>query len=126
MPRGINTGGWGLSLKTEDIARFGQMLLQKGTWHNKRILPQAWVEEATSYHSDNSANENPDWAQGYGYQFWRCRHNAYRRRRRLRPMCVVMPDQDTVLAMTGGLDDMQAVLDLVWAAHLLPAMRPAR
>jgi CubicO group peptidase (beta-lactamase class C family) len=123
-PRGINTGGWGLSLKTEDIARFGQMYLQKGTWHKKRILPEAWIAEATAYHSDNSANENPDWAQGYGYQFWRCRHNAYRGDGAFGQYCLVMPEQDAVLAMTGGLDDMQAVLDLVWE-RLLPAMQPA-
>jgi hypothetical protein len=34
-----------------------------------------------------------------------------------------MPDQDAVLAITSGLDDMQPPLDLVWQ-HLLPAMGP--
>ncbi len=125
-PRGINTGGWGLNVKTEDIARFGQMYLQKGTWHAKRILPEAWVKEATAFHSDNrgnTTNENTDWQQGYGYQFWRCRHNAYRGDGAFGQYCLVMPDQDAVLAMTSGVDNMQAVLDLVWE-HLLPAMGP--
>ncbi len=40
-PRGINTGGWGLSITTESIARFGQLYLQRGTWHGKQILPEA-------------------------------------------------------------------------------------
>ena len=45
---GINFGGWGLSIKTEDIARFGQMYLQKGMWEGKRILSEVWIAEATS------------------------------------------------------------------------------
>jgi len=125
-PRGINTGGWGMNIKTEDIARFGQMYLQKGTWHAKRILPEAWIDEATAYHSDNrgnATNENVDWQQGYGYQFWRCQHNAYRGDGAFGQYCVVMPDQDVVLAITSGLDNMQSVLDLVWGI-LLPAMQP--
>ena len=120
-PQGINTGGWGLSLKTEDIARFGQMYLQKGTWQGRRILPQAWVEEATSYQVSNGNSPDSDWAQGYGYQFWRCRHGAYRGDGAFGQYCLVMPDQDAVLAITSGVADMQAVLNLVWE-HLLPAM----
>ena len=42
---GINTGGWGLRLKTEDMAKFAQLFLQKGEWNGKRILPAPWVEE---------------------------------------------------------------------------------
>ena len=126
-PRGINTGGWGLNIKTEDIARFGQMYLQKGTWHVKRILSEAWIEEATAYHSDNrgnDTNQNVDWQQGYGYHFWRCRHNAYRGDGAFGQYCLVMPDQDAVLAITSGVENMQSVLDLVWE-HLLPAMQDA-
>ncbi len=120
-PRGIDTGGFGLSVKTEDIARFGQLYLQKGMWHGRRILPEAWVAEATARQVSNAPNENPDWEQGYGYQFWRCRHGIYRGDGAFGQYCVVMPDQDAVLAMTGGLGNMQAVLDRVWQ-HLLPAM----
>ncbi|HXB44686.1 MAG TPA: serine hydrolase, partial [Puia sp.] len=47
-PRGINTGGWGLRIKTEDMAKFGQLYLNKGNWNGKQILPRAWVEEATT------------------------------------------------------------------------------
>ncbi len=45
-PRGINVGGWGLRLKTEDMARFGQLFLQKGKWNGKQVLPAEWIEEA--------------------------------------------------------------------------------
>lgn len=122
-PRGINTGGWGLSVRTEDIARFGQMYLQKGVWEGKRILPEGWVEAASRKQVSNGDNAKSDWAQGYGYQFWRCRHHAYRGDGAFGQYCLVMPEQDAVLAITSGLGDMQAVLNLVWR-HLLPAMRP--
>jgi CubicO group peptidase (beta-lactamase class C family) len=118
-PRGINTGGWGLAVKTEDIARFGQLYLQKGTWNGVRLLPEAWVEMATSKQSDNSMNEAIDWKQGYGFQFWRCQHNAYRGDGAFGQYCVVMPDQDAVLAINAGVQDMQSVLDLVYK-HILP------
>jgi CubicO group peptidase (beta-lactamase class C family) len=123
-PQGINTGGWGLSLKTEEIARFGQMYLQKGMWRGQRLLSEAWVEEATTRQVANDPAENIDWEQGYGYQFWRCRHGAYRGDGAFGQFCVVMPDQQVVLAMTAGVGKMQGVLDLVWK-HLLPALAPA-
>lgn len=119
-PRGINTGGYGLKITTEDIAVFGQMYLQGGVWQGQQILPAAWVAEATRYHSDNSPNENIDWAQGYGYQFWRCRHNAYRGDGAFGQFCIVMPEQDAVIAITSGTGPMQPTLDLIWE-HLLPA-----
>ncbi|MBN1139678.1 MAG: serine hydrolase [Anaerolineae bacterium] len=123
-PRGINLGGTGLHIKTEDIARFGQMYLQQGVWNGKRILAADWIAEATRATSDNSNTQsNPDWTAGYGYQFWRCRHDCYRGDGAFGQYCVVMPEQDAVLAMNGGLRDMQAVLDKVWE-HLLPAMGP--
>lgn len=123
-PQGISLGGTGLHIKTEDIARFGQLYLQSGAWEGKQIVPAAWVAEATHPHSDNSNTQsNPDWSVGYGYQFWRCRHGAYRGDGAFGQYCVVMPQQEAVLAIVSGLRDMQAVLDKVWA-HLLPAMSP--
>ncbi len=118
-PRGINTGGWGLSIKTDDIARFGQMYLQKGMWNGQQILPVEWVEMATSKQMDNSNWFSVDWQQGYGFQFWRCQNNAYRGDGAFGQYCIVMPAQDAVLAMTSGVGDMQAVLSLVWK-HILP------
>lgn len=123
-PRGVNVGGWGLSITTGDIARFGQLYLQKGVWRGARILPEAWVDAASSTQVANPNESNIDWRQGYGYQFWRCRHNAYRGDGAFGQFCVIMPDQDAVLAITSGVGNMQAVLDLVWE-HLLPAMQAA-
>ncbi|MEZ4859853.1 MAG: serine hydrolase [Caldilineaceae bacterium] len=126
-PRGINTGGFGLKVTTEDIARFGQLYLQEGEWQGKQIVPAAWVAEATRKHIDNRhPGDQPwsDWAQGYGYQFWRCRHNSYRGDGAFGQYCIVMPEQDAVLAITSGLANMQAPLDLIWE-KLLPAMQAA-
>ncbi len=121
-PQGINTGGWGLSITTEDIARFGQLYLQKGIWQGKRLLPEQWMAEATSKQVSNGDDPNSDWAQGYGFQFWRCRHDAYRGDGAFGQFCVVLPEQDAVVAMTAGSRDLGGVLNLVWD-HLLPAMQ---
>lgn len=121
-PQGVTVGGYGLTGRTEDIAKFGQLYLQKGVWQGKQLIPAAWVEEATTLQTSNGSNPKSDWDQGYGYQFWRCQHRAYRGDGAFGQYCIVMPDQDVVIAMTGGLRDMQAVLNLVWG-KLLPAMQ---
>ncbi|MBC8170321.1 MAG: serine hydrolase [Anaerolineae bacterium] len=121
-PQGINTGGFGLSIKTEGIAAFGQLYLQKGIWAGNRILPESWVEEATAFQVANGNDPKSDWAQGYGYQFWRCQHNAYRGDGAFGQYCIVMPEQDAILAITGGMPDMQVPLNVVWDI-LLPAMQ---
>ena len=121
-PNGTHIGGWGMSLKTEDIAKLGQLYLQKGLWGEQQLLPAAWVNEATSFQVSNTHAGQLDWAEGYGYQFWRCRHNAYRGDGAFGQFCVVMPDQDAVIAITAGLPNMQPVLDLIWE-ELLPSMR---
>lgn len=122
-PQGITAGGIGLSIRTEDIAKFGQLYLQKGMWQGRQILTEAWVQAATSSQISNSDGVQPDWTQGYGYQFWRCRHDAYRGDGVFGQYCIVMPEQDAVLAMTSGIDvfDMQQPLNLIWDM-LLPAM----
>ncbi|MCB9453944.1 MAG: serine hydrolase [Anaerolineaceae bacterium] len=124
-PQGITAGGIGLSIKTEDIAKFGQFYLQKGMWQGRQLLSQAWVEQATSLQVSNSDGAQIDWSQGYGYQFWRCRHSAYRGDGVFGQYCIVMPEQNAILAMTGGIDifDMQQPLNLIWDI-LLPAMGP--
>jgi CubicO group peptidase (beta-lactamase class C family) len=123
-PQGINMGGWGLNITTEDIARFGQLYLQKGKWNGRQILPEAWVEEATMRQVSNGCNPESDWDQGYAYQFWRCKHGAYRGDGAFGQYCIVMPEQDAVLAITSGVDDMQAVLNIIWE-RLLPEFGPA-
>jgi CubicO group peptidase (beta-lactamase class C family) len=127
-PEGNSLGGYGLYIRTEDMAKFGQLYLQKGKWNGKQLVPRKWIEQATS---KQIANENEDhakigmdWKEGYGFQFWRCRHNAYRADGAGGQFIVVMPDQDVVVAITADRANMQAELDAIWD-HLLPAFQPA-
>jgi CubicO group peptidase (beta-lactamase class C family) len=123
---GYNFGGYGLFIRTEDIAKFGQLYLQKGKWNGRQLLPEKWVEAATSKQVDNDkapSGRTADWQQGYGFQFWRCQHNAFRGDGRDGQICLVMPEQDAVIAITAQTGQMQTELDLVWD-KLLPAFRP--
>src|SRR5262245_61199987 len=121
-PQGISAGAYGLMARTEEIARFGQLYLQKGAWHGQELVPRAWVEEATARQTSNGSAPTSDWDQGYGYQFWRCRHNAFRGDGAFGQYCIVIPEQDAVVAITSGVRNMQSVMNLVWD-KLLPAMK---
>lgn len=121
-PQGISTGGWGLAIRTEDIAKFGQLYLQKGQWNGKQLIPATWVEQATSRQVSNGSDPNRDWDQGYGFQFWRCRHDAYRGDGAFGQFCIVLSEQDAVIAITADAKDMQAELNVVWD-KLLPAFQ---
>jgi CubicO group peptidase (beta-lactamase class C family) len=126
-PQGINTGGWGLRIQTEGMAKFGQLYLQKGMWNGKQVLPASWVQEATTMkimqdpNAPQSKKDSSDWLQGYCYQMWRCRHNAVRGDGAFGQFIIMMPDQDAVLAITAETPDMQDEINLVWK-YLLPAM----
>ncbi len=120
-PHGINLGGTGLRLTTMDVAKFGQLYLQRGLWHGHRIVPEAWIEEATSMQIASGNDPNSDWTQGYGFQFWRCRHQAYRGDGAFGQFCIVLPQQQAVLAMTSGTYEMQGILNVVWD-RLLPGL----
>jgi len=121
-PQGISIGGYGLYLRTEDIAKFGQLYLQKGQWNGKQLIPAEWIEQATSKQVSNGSDPTRDWDQGYGFQFWRCRHNAYRGDGKDGQFCIVLPDHDAVIAITANTRDMQGELNIVWD-KLLPAFQ---
>ncbi|MCB1126266.1 MAG: serine hydrolase, partial [Verrucomicrobiae bacterium] len=111
---------YGLRVRTEDIAKLGQFYLQNGEWKGRQLLPASWVEQATAKQVSNGSNPDSDWNQGYGFQFWRCRHNAFRGDGAFGQYCIVMPDLDAVIAINSGVRDMQAVLNVVWD-RFLPA-----
>jgi CubicO group peptidase (beta-lactamase class C family) len=121
---GITVGGFGLKITTEDIARFGQLYLRQGKWNGRQVVPAAWVLAATARQVSNGSSPQSDWEQGYGYQFWRCRNGAFRGDGAFGQFCVVMPEQDVVVAITSGTRDLQGVMNLVWE-HLFPALKPA-
>ena len=124
-PQGMTAGAYGLSLRTEEIARFGELYLRKGTWNGKQLIPPAWIQEATSMQTSTGSAPASDWDQGYGYQFWRSRHNSFRGDGAFGQFCMVIPELDAVVAITSGVRSMQQVMNLVWD-KLLPAMKPGR
>ena len=135
-PQGICCGGWGLFLKTEDLAKMGQLLLQKGKWKKRQLIPAEWIEEASRKQVDCTPAgmkpedavrrgltlENSDWVQGYGYQMWRRRHNAFRADGASGQYIIVIPECDAVVVNTAMVGDMGAELNLVWK-YLLPALK---
>lgn len=130
-PQHVNTGGWGLRLHTEDIAKFAQLFLQKGIWNGKQLLPQGWAEEASTAHIiqhpeySQAKRDSSDWEQGYGYQMWRCRNNAFRGDGAFGQYAIVLPEQDAIIAITSETPDMQGELNLIWKI-LLPAMQAGK
>jgi hypothetical protein len=124
-PEGVSIGGYGLWLRTEDIARFGQLYLQKGQWQGKQLIPADYVAAATTRQTSNGSSPTSDWDQGYGYQFWRSRHKSFRGDGAHGQFCMVLPDQDTVVAMTSGTRNMQGVMNVVWE-KLVPALGAAK
>jgi CubicO group peptidase (beta-lactamase class C family) len=127
-PQGINLGMIGLRLHTEDLAKFGQLLLQNGKWNGKQLIPAEWVSEATSkkIESRGGNEKNPadinDWFQGYCYQMWRGRHNSVRLDGLGGQFVILLPDQDAVVILTANAQNTQREMDLVWE-YLLPAIK---
>lgn len=132
-PQGINCGGWGLYVKTEDMAKLGQLILQKGRWNGQQLLPASWIEEASTWKIDSYPAgvkkenltikpEDSDWLQGYGYQMWRCRHQAFRADGANGQFIIILPEKDAVIVTTAAIGDMQAELNLIWE-YLLPALK---
>lgn len=120
-PLGVTAGGMGLSLSTEDTAKFGQMLLSGGMHEGKRIVSAAYIELASSEQSDNRTGVNPeriDSAQGYGFQFHRCRFGAYRGDGSFGQLCLISPKHDLAIAANCAFPSMrplQKLLDLIFA-----------
>lgn len=118
---GISYGGFGLNITTEDIAVFGQMLLQKGKYNGRQLVSEAWVEEATSKQINNGEEADNDWSQGYGYQFWRCiPEGVYRGDGMYGQYCIVIPKHQSVIAVTSNVD-MGKFMKLLWN-ELLPQL----
>ncbi|MBN2863186.1 MAG: serine hydrolase [Bacteroidales bacterium] len=127
-PQGINLGMIGLRLRTEDLAKFGQLLLQQGVWNNKQLIPKEWVKEATSFKiessggSDKVSKDKNDWTQGYCYQMWRGRNNTVRVDGMGGQFVVLIPDKDAVVVLTANARNTQDELNLVHN-YLIPSIK---
>lgn len=134
-PQGINCGGWGLWLKTEDLAKMGQLLLQKGEWNGQQLIPAEWVAEMSKKQVESinpgtrmeeaegkgMTKETSDWMQGYGYQMWCCRPGCFRADGARGQYIIVVPDRNAVIAITSDVEDLQGELNLVWE-RILPIL----
>ena len=123
-PEGYSMGGGGLRAHTEDIAKLGLLYLQKGKWNGRQLIPEKWVEQATSMQVPNDQESHSkigvDWQQGYGFQFWRCTHNSFRGDGAGGQLCVVIPEKDAVIAITAETGNFQGEMNAIWN-QLLPA-----
>lgn len=120
MPPGREQGFSGLFARAEDVAKLGQLYLQGGRWDGQQLIPESYVAQATSLAVPTLQEGKVDWSQGYGYGFWMSRY-GYRGDGAFGQFCLVLPEQDAVVAITGGTEEMQAVLDHAWE-HLLPSL----
>jgi CubicO group peptidase (beta-lactamase class C family) len=119
-PPGRELGFTGLHARTEDVAKLGLLHLQRGRWGDLQLISEEWVAAATSKQVDNPDHPAADWRQGYGFQFWMARH-GYRGDGAFGQLCVVLPEHDTVVATTARTEQLQAILDALWA-ELLPGL----
>ena len=95
-PEGINTGGWGLYIQSESMAKFGQLLLQRGKWHDRQLIPATWVDAMMKRHTDTNKGKS-----GYGYQMWTCAYpTAMQANGLYGQFIIVVPKEDVVVVIT--------------------------
>ena len=117
---GINMGASHLRMKTENLAKFGQLFLQKGTWNGKQVISKEWVSRASSKQIENGHNDN-SWGFGYGYQFWMNPPGGFRADGAFGQFSMVFPDHDAVVAITSESIDTKTTMQMVWDI-LVPGM----
>lgn len=113
-PEGVNTGGWGLHIQSESLAKFGQLLLNRGVWQGKQLLSASWVEQMTTQQMATGGD-------AYGYHTWMCEYpGAARADGALGQFVLMIPDKDMVVVITEcTLIDGRTQRRLVWN-RLLP------
>lgn len=128
MSDGTEMGGAGYSLTIEDMARFVQFVANRGRWEGRQLLNEAWFDMATKKQIENRGagwGGDPDWQQGYCFQFWRCEpEGVFRGDGAFGQYGIVMTKQDAVLVIQSASLKLQAVLTAVWE-KLLPGMEEA-
>ncbi len=121
-PTNVIAGGWGLSLRPLDMARFGLMYLHQGRWNGRQVVPAAWVEQASRKQMDNGTAGF--WGSGYGYQFWMNDFGGYRADGAFGQFIFILPDQDMVAVFTNNLASDTEVIARLMRQYVLPAVSP--
>ncbi len=102
-PQGIEKGGWGLYLHPEDMAKLGQLYLQKGRWNvqgeMRQLVPEDWVLTSTTPHIKDTGDGK---GLGYGYQIWLEPSGRYEFNGLFGQYIFVIPQHDMVVALTAG------------------------
>lgn len=123
-PDGRQLGFSGIHVTTEAILSLAQLYLDGGVAGGRRILSESYAAEAVrgtgAPRGVPDPEAGPDWNLGYGFSFWQARH-GYRGDGAFGQFAIVLPEQQMTIAITSEVDNMQEVLDLVWA-HILPAV----
>lgn len=130
-PMGISQGGSGLMATPRDMLALLRLVAQGGQWDGQQLLPQDYLQAATAWQIDNAENGGSggwDFAQGYGYQFWRLTHNAWSMYGMGGQLAICLPDQDMLLVTTADTQPLaggvQTILDAFWNC-LLPGVADA-
>lgn len=101
-PRGITKGGWGLFMHTEDMAKLGQLYLNKGKWNGKQIIPESWAEASATKKVDSIEG-----TYGYGYQLWmEERPGSFEYNGMLGQNVLIYPDVDMVIVTNAGNEEL--------------------
>jgi CubicO group peptidase (beta-lactamase class C family) len=102
-PQSITKGGWGLFMRAEDMAKLGQLYLQKGQWNGRQIVPESWVTESTTWQVETGKDDN----KHYGYQLWinDDRPGSFAYNGMLGQNVFVYPDIDMVVVTNAGNAD---------------------
>lgn len=113
---GYDTGGWGLYLTTESLAKMGQFFLQDGMWEGRQLLDKEWMKAAHTPQIMQSPGDEvlTDHTSGYGYQMWVCTHNAYRLDGARGQWVFVCPDKNAVIVITQVCMKTRDVIGQVW------------
>lgn len=120
-PSGVCTGGWGLRIQAESLAKVGIMMLQRGQWEGRQLVPEWWIDEMTQRHINYAGADiqtPTDGNRGYGYQVWRCKWaTAYRADGALGQYMVMDPATDMVVVILGvsrrGHDELACIWNLL-------------
>lgn len=101
-PKGITKGGWGLFLCAEDMAKLGQLYLQRGKWNGQQLVSEYWIEISTARHLKTQND-----TYGYGYQLWMEQHpGSFEYNGMLGQNVIIYPDMDMVLVTNAGNKEM--------------------
>ena len=113
-PGGIEAGGWGLFITTEELAKLSLCYLQGGIYDGKQVIPTGWVREAARKQVDTN-RKNADSAAGYGYCFWRNSvPDTYRLDGMFSQFGIIFERYDAVIVMTASEIQEQKVRDCIW------------